>query len=85
MATVVYSLRLPVEVYEELKAEAARSGKDLAQVVREAVTTYLAHEGVVPSDDPIWRLADIAEELGGSGIPDGSIHHDRYLYGRGPV
>jgi hypothetical protein len=83
MATVVYSLRLPVDVYEALKAEAARSGKDVAQVLREAIAMYLTREEeTVSGDDPIWQLPEIARELGGSGITDGSVHHDKYLYGK---
>ena len=82
--TVVYSLRLPVGVYEQLKAEAARTGQEIAQILRDAATAYLAREeGVALPDDPIWRLPEIARELGGSGIADGAVHHDKYLYGRG--
>ena len=82
--TVVYSLRLPVSVYEQLKAEAARTGQEIAQILRDAATAYLVREeGVALSDDPIWRLPEIARELGGSGITDGAVYHDKYLYGRG--
>jgi predicted DNA-binding protein len=83
-ATVVFSLRLPVGVYEQLKAEAARTDQDIAQILRAAALAYLAgEENVVLPDDPIWRLPEIARDLGGSGIADGAVHHDEHLYGRG--
>jgi hypothetical protein len=83
-ATVVYSLRLPVGVYEQLKAEAARADQEIAQILRDGAMADLAREeGLTLPDDPIWRLPEIAGELGGSGIANGAVHHDKYLYGRG--
>ncbi len=84
MPSTVVSLRLPTDIYGQLQALAAQAGKDVAQVIRELVATYIAQEEVAPLDDPAWHIAEIIERSPGSGLTDTAVHHDRYLYGKGP-
>ena len=87
---VTTNIRLPKDVYREIKRRALEEEKSLAQVIRESVVQYLtAPEGVlsrseepVVSDDwesdPLWLIgtdATIAD------VTDGSVNHDLHLYG----
>ena len=74
--------------HEALKRKAAAKSTSMAQIIREAVAVYLAQADTdddfdweAYKNDPLWKIREIAEELGPSGIPDGSINHDHYLYG----
>jgi hypothetical protein len=74
--------------HEALKQKAAEKSTSMAQIIREAVAVYLAQseedddfDWEAYKNDPIWKIREIAEELGPSGIVDGSINHDHYLYG----
>lgn len=51
--------------------------RTLASLIREAVDEYLVRRAV--ESDPLLDLLD----LGGSGIHDGAIEHDRDIYGDG--
>jgi predicted transcriptional regulator len=53
-------------------AEAQR--KTMAQVIREAVEEYIVQRSA--RESAWWDIVG----LGSSGIPDGSIHHDRDIY-----
>ena len=74
--------------HEALKQKAAQKSTSMAQIIREAVAVYLAQTDVDDDFDweayknnSIWKIREIAEELGPCGIPDGAINHDHYLYG----
>ncbi|MBL7075115.1 hypothetical protein ISS37_07750 [candidate division KSB1 bacterium] len=65
-----------------LREKAKETNKKMAELVREAISEYLgisAKEGqhILAEDDPIWNIVGMAN----SGITDGSINHDHYLYG----
>ena len=75
--------------HEALKQKAAEKSTSMAQIIREAVAVYLAQTETKTEDDfdweaykndPIWNIPAIAQELGPSGITDGSINHDYYIY-----
>lgn len=74
--------------HEALKQKAAQKSTSMAQIIREAVAVYLAQSEAEDDfdweayeNDPIWKIREIAEELGPSGTSDGAINHDHYLYG----
>lgn len=75
--------------HEALKQLATEKSVSMAQLIREAVAAYIVQEKAEQGDfdleaylnDPIWKIPDIAEELGDSGMTDGSVNHDYYLYG----
>ncbi len=85
MPSTVVSLRLPTDIYGQLQALAAQAGKDVAQVIRELVATYIAQEEVAPLDDPAWHIAEIVERCPSSGLKDGSVNLDKYLYGKAAI
>lgn len=74
--------------HEALKQKAAEESVSMAHLVREAVTAYLAQRDAEEEhfdweaykNDPIWEIPEIARELGPSGITDGSVNHDTYIY-----
>ena len=72
--------------HEALKERAAEESVSMAHLIREAVTAYLAEARQESIDweaymnDPIWRIREVVEELGPSGIEDGSVNHDYYIY-----
>lgn len=87
---VTTNIRLPKDVYREIKHRALEEEKSLAQIIRESVAQYLAGnrsiEQTPPADsildewenDPLWLIgtdATIAD------VTDGSVNHDLYLYG----
>ena len=87
---VTTNIRLPKDVYRQIKRRVLEDEKSLAQVIRESVVQYLAGPAVVAprseeamtaddwETDPIWLLgtdATIAD------VTDGSANHDLYLYG----
>jgi hypothetical protein len=87
---VTTNIRLPKDVYREIKRRALEEEKSLAQVVRESVVQYLtapvgvmarSEEPVMADDwesDPLWLIgtdATIAD------VTDGSVNHDLYLSG----
>jgi hypothetical protein len=87
---VTTNIRLPKDVYREIKRRALEEEKSLAQVIRESVAQYLtapagvlshSEEPVMTDDwenDPLWLIgtdATIAD------VTDGSVNHDLYLYG----
>lgn len=75
---------LPRYIYDRLKRGAGQEGVTMASQIREALAQYVAaREAEVPrpilsSDDPIWELIGTGE----SGITDGSVDHDKYIYVR---
>jgi hypothetical protein len=77
--------------HQALKRAAKRRSVTMAQVVREAVATYLAEEQEVKTDprrdgkaylaDPLWKLPEIAEAIGGSVAGADASHLKDELYG----
>jgi hypothetical protein len=84
MRYVTTNIRLEAEVYARLKLRSARERKSLSQLVREAVARAYDGEGRSRGRprafrrDALFRLVGICD----SGVRDGSVEHDRYLYGR---
>ena len=77
---------LPRDMYEQLKQRADEGGITMAHQIREAVALYVVEteevedesKYAIPDDDPIWDLIGIVK----SGITDGSVNHDKYIYTR---
>lgn len=74
---------LPRDIYEALKARASDKGVTMAAQIREALAQYVIEkepeEGhILTDDDPIWDMIGMGE----SGITDGSVNHDKYIYAR---
>ena len=84
MAMTRTQIYLTEEQREQIQRLAEAQHKTMAQVIREAVEEYVIKQMdtedfgkiSVSSADP---LRDIIG-LGASGITDGSIHHDHYIY-----
>jgi hypothetical protein len=87
---VTTNIRLPKDLYREIKRRALEDEKSLAQVIRESVVQYLTtpagvlsrSEELVMTDDwendPLWLIGTdpvMAE------VTDASVNHDLYLYG----
>ena len=87
---VTTNIRLPKDVYRQIKLRALEEEKSLAEIIRESVAQYLAGPQVVElrseggatvddwENDPLWLIgtdATIAD------VTDGSVNHDLYLYG----
>jgi len=76
---------LPRNIYEQLKNRADDEGITMATQIREAVAQYVVEAEeeerkpkVIADDDPIWDLIGCVK----SGITDGSVNHDKYIYTR---
>jgi predicted DNA-binding protein len=74
---------LPQDIYEKLRSRADEEGITMAAQIREALAEYVVEkpekkEHILTADDPIWELIGIGE----SGITDGSVNHDKYIYTR---
>ncbi len=73
--------------HRALKDFAKARATSMAQVVREAIASYLARTPTKTlSDeaylaDPIWSLPEVGAALDGSGPSDLAERHDTYLYG----
>lgn len=79
---VATNIRLPASLHRQAKLYAARHGKSLAQVVREAVEGYVVEPRIRPeqvADDPFFRVIGIGESEG-PGKPHAKDHDDE-LYG----
>lgn len=85
LSEVRTQLYLPRDQHRDLKRVARERETSMAQVVRDAVDSYLSHlddrpgpeEGAYRSD-PIWRLPDRARDFGRD---DDARDHDTLLYG----
>jgi tartrate dehydratase alpha subunit/fumarate hydratase class I-like protein len=74
---------LPRDIYEQLKERGEREGLTLAHQIREALVEYVAIADeedlpILTADDPIWNIVGMVE----SGVTDGSVNHDKYIYAR---
>lgn len=80
---VVTNVRFTEEEHERLRHLAVHEQRSMAEIVREAVSTYLEQkEGKTLTEeelanDPFFKVIGI----GRSGMPDISIRHDELLYG----
>ncbi len=87
---VTTNIRLPKDVYREIKRRALEEEKSLAQVIRESVVQYLTAPVEVLSrsekpamaddweNDPLWL---IGTDPVMADVTDASVNHDLYLYG----
>lgn len=76
------NIRLDADVLKQLKIKAAEENKSIAFLIREAVSeVYGISAEPKRSDDfkkdPFFKLIGICS----TGIKDGSVHHDRDVYG----
>ncbi len=79
---VATNIRFSPETWESLRLLAYKERKSVAQLIREAVEqTYsiAAPDDVDPRKDPFAKLIGAFK----SGIADGSVEHDRDIYGIG--
>ncbi|MBI4353656.1 MAG: hypothetical protein HY595_00320 [Candidatus Omnitrophica bacterium] len=83
MDFVTTNIRLRSDIYQRLKLKSAHVRKSLAQLIREAVDqTYGGdrpmHQLTSPARrDALFRLVGVCR----TGIRDGSVEHDRDIYG----
>lgn len=77
--SVVTNIKLPEEDLNELKHRAIEEKKSVNQLVREAVEMYLSRQSL-PDPDEINAFEKVIGSAR-SGIRDGSVKHDQYLYG----
>ena len=84
MAMTRTQIDLTEEQRRQIQRLAELEHRTMAQVIREAVEEYVIQRMDIESlrkasvnpNDPLWDIVG----LGDSGITDGSIHHDRYIY-----
>lgn len=82
MSYVSTNIRLQENVLKELKIKAAKENKSLAQLIRESVDYILGREkkdltNAQFKKDSLWNIVGMFE----NDISDGSVNHDRDLYG----
>jgi hypothetical protein len=79
-STIATNIRLPEEVLRALKYKAIEEKKSVNQLIREAVEILLTNavQTERQAKDTFENVIGIAK----SGIKDGSIRHDYYLYGK---
>jgi len=82
---VTTNIRLPKQLYRDIKRLAAEEDKSMAQVLREAAAQYISTtESTIRSkpeeqdDDPLWLIGTDPVD---ADITDASVNHDSYLYG----
>ncbi len=77
---VATNIRVPEEILKELKYRAIEEKKSVNQLVREAIEKYLSiqKQPEIYEKDPFEKVIGSVK----SGIKDGSVKHDQYLYGR---
>lgn len=77
---IATNIRLPEEVLKTLKYKAIEERKSVNQLVREAIEAFLSapDRSAIQERDPFEAVIGIAR----SGIKDGSVKHDAYLYGK---
>jgi len=71
----------PEDMLTELKLVASTKKESISEVVREAVASFLEQKKSQTKNwktDPLWDMVGAAS----SGLSDGSLNHDFYLYGK---
>jgi hypothetical protein len=76
----VVQTTLTEEEHKLLEEYARKKSKSIKEVVREAVRSMV--EGKVVPEDPIFSRPPASRKTGKN--DDGSVEHDRYLYGATP-
>ncbi len=75
------NIRLPANLLQEVKLRAVRERKSAAELIRECLIEKFHYRRTSPpllaDHNPALDIIGI----GASGVRDGSIHHDHYLYG----
>lgn len=85
--TVRTQIYLKKKQHEALKRLAEEKSVSMAHLVREAVAGYLTERDADETldeeaylNDPLWKIPEIARQLGPSGITEGSVNHDEVVY-----
>jgi len=71
----------PEDMLTELKIVASAKKESISEVVREAVSSFLKQKSSQTKNwesDPLWDIVGQSD----SGLSDGSMNHDCYLYGK---
>lgn len=79
---VTTNIRLPKEMLKALKHKAAEEEKSTAQLIREAIEqVFIKKERKLSKrefkKDSFFKIVGMFDD----GIKDGSVHHDRDIYG----
>lgn len=77
---IATNIRLPEELLKVLKYKAIEEKKSMNQLIREAIEQSLgvARHAGDRGEDPFEKVIGSVR----SGIRDGSLRHDHYLYGK---
>ena len=78
---VITNLRLPKEMLKRLKLKAIEQDKSVSQLLREAIENYILSQTTSKKGDYQTDSFNHIIGIARSGIKDGSVAHDRYLYG----
>lgn len=71
---------IPEDVLMNLKKKANAEKTTIASIIRDAVSEFLGKEKTKDwYNDPLWRMVGSGRSRDG----DLSLHHDKYLYGKG--
>ena len=80
---VTTGVRLPVTLYRVLKQQARQEGVSMAHIIRQSLQAYILWQSP-PKPALGERESDsfflIGSDPGHSGLGNGSINHDKYLY-----
>lgn len=71
----IVQTRISDAEYNLLKKKTIEKGSTIQDVLREAIKQYVVQESVNP-DDPLF-----SEPVAETGAKDGSVRHNKYLYG----
>lgn len=79
---VTTNIRISKEMHKRLKLKAVEDNKSVSQLIREAIQGYFFEQKELQKGD--YRSDSFINIIGmaRSGIKDGSVAHDRYLYGK---
>jgi len=82
---VTTTIRLPKQLYRDIKRLDEKENKSMAQVLREGVVQYIATQSSayppvedMEDDDPLWLIGVDPVDLG---VTDASVNFDEHLYG----
>jgi len=68
----------PLDLLDELASLAERRNVSMAQLIREAILSFISREAQAPDGDP---LLDIVGMIDSPDVPiDAAENHDRYIY-----
>lgn len=72
---------LEEEQYEYLLTESRNKGKSIAEIIRDLIDKNIASKSKKLKNKSFWN---IGEDGFSTGTPDGSVSHDRVIYGSRP-